>query len=264
MEEKLNTCNLKQEASQRSFRKHSPLKETRFIIAVGSGKGGVGKTTLSVLLSLALKGEGFKVGLYDLDFYGPNASLLLTKEKLAPFSDAEGFKPAEANGLKVMSLSFFVSERDPLFMRGLMAGKLLQEFTSKVVWGPLDFLILDLPPGSGDIFLSMLSLFAPDGFLLVTTPHKMALADSLRTISILKEEKVPLLGVIKNMADLYGTPEDFSAFLEETKVSLLLEIPYIKSLSEGGPLEEYLDRADLQELLKNLAKALLKKIFRFH
>jgi len=264
MNEKNEACNLKEELSQKSFRKHSPLKETRFIIAVGSGKGGVGKTTASVLLSLALREEGFKVGLYDLDFYGPNATLLLTMDKVTPLRCPEGFKPAEICGLKVMSLSFLVSEREPLFMRGLMAGKLLQELTMKVVWGPLDFLVLDLPPSTGDIFLSMLSLFNPDGFVLVTTPHRMALADSLRTLSILKVERVPLLGIIQNMADLYGEPEEFSAFLEETKVPLLLEIPYMKFLSQGKPLEEFGESKDMQELLKKLAEAFLKKVFRFH
>jgi len=220
------------EALLKKFRTHSPLRKIRFILAVGSGKGGVGKTTVSSLLALALKEEGFSVGIYDLDFYDPNSALLLGAEGVFPVREAEGYKAALVEGIKIMSLFFMVSEKEPIFMRGLMAAKLFQELTQRVLWGPLDFLILDLPPGTGDIFLTALDLFSPDGFILVTTPHKLSLADSLRTVSILKEKMVPLLGIVKNMANLFGKEEHFQKFLAEVKAPLLLELPFLEELSE--------------------------------
>ncbi|BAU23773.1 hypothetical protein THC_1407 [Caldimicrobium thiodismutans] len=248
----------------KDFRKHSPLKEVRFILAVGSGKGGVGKTTLSVLLALALKGEGFSVGLFDLDFYGPNSALLLSPEKVQPATDVGGYKPVSLEGIKVMSLSFLITEKEPIFMRGLMAGKLLQELTQRVLWGPLDFLILDLPPGTGDIFLTMLDLYSPDGFILITTPHKLALADSLRTATILKEKKIPLLGVVKNMSDLFGKEDSFEAFLKEIKAPLLFELPFLKELTEKETISEIVDTPWGNRELKILSQNLLKRIFRVH
>lgn len=262
--EKDPSCKSLEESFLKSYRSHSPLKEVRYIIAVGSGKGGVGKTTFSVLLSLALKEEGFSVGLYDLDFYGPNSSLILSTKKENPIRDALGYRPPILEGIKIMSLSFMLSEREPVFMRGLMAAKLLQELTQRVLWGPLDFLILDLPPGTGDIFLSMLDLFSPDGFILVTTPHKLSLADSLRTVSILKEKKVPLLGVVKNMSNLFGKEEAFAKFLEEIKAPLLFELPFLEDLSEKETLPELLSNEEKRGLLQRLAKGVLKRIFRFH
>ncbi|MEZ0343622.1 MAG: Mrp/NBP35 family ATP-binding protein [Caldimicrobium sp.] len=262
--EKDPSCKPLEDSFLKTFRTHSPLKEVRYIIAVGSGKGGVGKTTVSVLLSLALKEEGFSVGLYDLDFYGPNSSLLLSTKKEFPAREPDGYRPPLLEGIKVMSLSFMLSEREPVFMRGLMAAKLLQELTQRVLWGPLDFLILDLPPGTGDIFLSMLDLFSPDGFILVTTPHKLSLADSLRTVSILKEKKVPLLGVVKNMSNLFGKEEAFTKFLEEIKAPLLFELPFLEDLSEKETLPELLSDEEKKGLLQGLAKGILKRIFRFH
>ena len=264
MEKETSSCKPIEESALKSFRSHSPLKEVRYIIAVGSGKGGVGKTTLSVLLSLALKEEGFLVGLYDLDFYGPNSSLLLSSKKEEPIRDPEGYKPLNLEGIKVMSLSFMISEREPVFMRGLLAAKLLQELTQRVIWGPLDFLILDLPPGTGDIFLSMIDLFSPDGFILVTTSHRLSLADSLRTVSILKEKKVPILGVIKNMSNLFGREEAFRKFLEDIKAPLLFELPFLEEFSEKETLPEIFSKSEKRELLQGLAKEVLKRIFRIH
>ncbi|MFN3407113.1 MAG: Mrp/NBP35 family ATP-binding protein [Caldimicrobium sp.] len=257
-------CAVKTENLIKDFRKHSPLREIRFIIGVGSGKGGVGKTTLSVLLALALKKEGFSVGLFDLDFYGPNTLLLLEASEKKLFISHEGYKPVNAQGIKVMSLSLLVSEKEPIFMRGLMAGKLLQELTQRVLWGPLDFLILDLPPGTGDIFLNVIDLFEPDGFLLVSTAHKLSLADTLRTISILKEKKVPLLGIVKNMSGLFRREDSFQKFLEEVKVPLIFEMPFLEELSEKESLPEIMQSEKYNELLSTLGKRVLKKIFRFY
>lgn len=262
--ERESLCKPLDENFLKTFRSHSPLKEIRYIISVGSGKGGVGKTTLSVLLSLALKEEGFSVGLYDLDFYGPNSALLLSSKKDQPIRDAQGYKPLYLEGIKVMSLSFMLTEREPVFMRGPLAVKLLQELTQRVLWGPLDFLILDLPPGTGDIFLSMLDLFSPDGFILITTAHKLSLADSLRTVSILKEKRVPLLGVVKNMSNLFGKEEAFNKFLEEVKAPLLFELPFLEDLSEKETLPELFSNDQKREILKALAKGVLKRIFRIH
>lgn len=248
----------------KDFRKHSPLKEVRFILSVGSGKGGVGKTTFSVLLALTLKEQGFSTGLFDLDFYGPNTLLLLNSSKESLAISPEGFKPISISGIKIMSLALLLSEREPIFMRGLMAGKLLKEWSERIVWGPLDFLILDLPPGTGDIFLNMLDLFSPDGFLLVTTPHKLSLADTLRTINILKEKKIPILGIIKNMSNLFKSEESFNKFLKEVKVPLIWELPFMEELADRESLIDLAEEEKFRESLEILGKEVLKKIFRFY
>ncbi len=246
------------------LRKHSPLKDVRFIIAVGSGKGGVGKTTISILLALALSQEGYKVGVFDLDFYGPNAHLLFKDATLSPFKDTEGFKPAEYRGLKLMSLSFLVSEREPMFMRGPLAGKLLKELTLRVIWGPLDFLILDLPPGTGDIFLEMLQVFDPDGFLMVTTCHKLSLADSRRVLTILKAEEIPILGVVENMFGLFQDREVFTQFLKDNNLHLIFSFPFSQDIAQAESVEVFLEDEAYGALLKDFVSSFLKRVFRIH
>lgn len=260
MEDK--SCPVK-ETFKSSSKKHIGIKDIRYILAVGSGKGGVGKTTLSVLLALALKDAGYLTGIFDLDFYGPNISLLLGVKKV-PIIEFGKIKPVVCDKIKVLSLGLLVSEKEPIFMRGLMASKLLQELIEKVEWGPLDFLILDLPPGTGDIFLSVCDLFELEGFILVTTPHKLALADARRTLTILRENKIPIFGVVKNMSDFFENTPYFDKFLEEEHLSLLFEIPFIKELSIIENFQELFKIPEKKKLLENLAEKILDKVFRIY
>ncbi len=246
------------------FKKHSGLKEVRFILAVGSGKGGVGKSTLCAMLSLALRETGYYVGIFDLDFYGPNVGILLGVEKERPLIEFGKIKPVITEGIKILSLAPFVSEKEGIFMRGPMAQSLVRELAEKTEWGPLDFLILDLPPGTGDIFLTVLDLIPLDGFILVTTAHKLALSDTKRTYNLLKENKVPVLGIIKNMKNLWKEGEEWEAFLNEEKLNCLLEIPFLKSFSEKENLKNLTEVLEVKEILKTLSNKILEKVFRIH
>jgi ATP-binding protein involved in chromosome partitioning len=259
MEEK--TCPSAELFFKREFKKHTGIKDIRFVLAVGSGKGGVGKTTVSAILALALKKAGYLVGAFDLDFYGPNLHLVLGVNK-KPMIEFGKIKPVSSDNIKILSLALMIAEKEPIFMRGLMASKLLQELLQKVEWGPLDFLILDLPPGTGDIFLTMLDFFNPEGFILITTPHKLALSDAKRTLSILREKMVPILGVVKNMADFFEDETSFQDFLNEQKLNVLFEIPVLKELSKTENLTEIFESSEKQKFLETIAERVLDKVFR--
>ncbi len=263
MEEK--TCSINKDWGRGETKVHFSLKDIRFILAVGSGKGGVGKTTISIIIALALKKAGYSVGIFDLDFYGPNISLLLGLENKTPVIEFDKIKPVlSQENIKVMSLALMISEREPIFMRGIMASKLLQEFLQKIEWGPLDFLILDLPPGTGDIFLTVIDLIPLTGFILVTTPHKLAISDAKRTISILKENNVPLLGIVKNMFDFFENEDYFQKFLNSQNINLLFEIPVFKEFAYMENLSIVFNSSKNQKLLDEISNKLLDKVFRVH
>jgi ATP-binding protein involved in chromosome partitioning len=249
---------------QKEFKKHTGLKDVRFVIAVGSGKGGVGKTTVSAIISLALKKEGYSVGIFDLDFYGPNVSLVFGVKNNPPFIEFGYIKPVVAEGIKIMSIALMVPEKQPIFMRGLLASKLLQELIKKVEWGPLDFLILDLPPGTGDIFLTMLDVLVPDGFVLIATPHQLAISDAKRTLRILKENKIPIFGVVKNMADFFEASPSFEEFLKEERLPLLFEIPVLKELALVESIPEVFKNGKNEKILDQVAEKILNRVFRIH
>lgn len=263
MEEK--TCPTNKEFLKTENKTPFNLRDIRFILAVGSGKGGVGKTTISVIIALSLRKAGYSVGIFDLDFYGPNTTLLLGLENKIPLIEFGKIKPVlTQENIKIMSLGLMVSEKEPIFMRGLMVSKLFQEFLQKIEWGPLDFLILDLPPGTGDIFLSVIDLIPLTGFILVTTPHKLAISDAKRTISILKEYNVPLFGVVKNMANFFENENYFQKFLNSYNLNLLFEIPVFKELAYIENLSEIFNSLENQKFLEDIANILLDKVFRIH
>lgn len=253
------TCEILKE-----FKKHTGLRDVRFTLAVGSGKGGVGKTTISAIIGLALKEAGYSVGIFDLDFYGPNTNLVLGIKDKKPVVEFGKIKPVIGpKGIKILSLALMISESEPIFMRGLMASKFLQELLGKVEWGPLDFLILDLPPGTGDVFLTVLDLFALDGFILVTTSHKLSLADAKRTLVILKEKRVPVLGIVKNMDKLFEDEKSFYEFVEKMKLPLLFELPFLQELSFCDSLAEVFLLPEKRDILKTVEEKILAQIFRF-
>lgn len=171
------------------------------IIAVGSGKGGVGKSTVSSNLAIALSAQGLKVGLLDCDLYGPSVPLMLGVTNHKPqANDQDQIIPIEAHGLKLMSMGFLLSDQSPVIVRGPMATRYTQQFLQQVAWGELDVLILDLPPGTGDIQLTIVQTVALDGALIVTTPQEVAVIDARKAVSMFAKVNVPILGLIENMS----------------------------------------------------------------
>lgn len=171
------------------------------IIAVGSGKGGVGKSTVSSNLAIALSQQGLKVGLCDCDLYGPSVPLMFGVPHHQPNADSEDrIIPIEAHGLKLMSMGFLLSDNSPVIVRGPLANRYTQQFLKQVAWGELDVLILDLPPGTGDIQLTIVQTVSLDGAVIVTTPQEVAMIDARKAVSMFAKVNVPILGLIENMS----------------------------------------------------------------
>lgn len=175
--------------------------QVKRIIAVASGKGGVGKSTVAVNLACALAQQGFAVGLMDADIYGPSMALMTgLPSGVKPEVEDGMMLPIDAHGVKVMSMGFFVGVASPLVWRGPMAHSATQQFLRDVKWGALDYLILDLPPGTGDVQLSVAQSQALAGAVIVSTPQDIALADARKAMAMFEKVKVPLLGIIENMS----------------------------------------------------------------
>lgn len=215
----------------------------RAIIAVGSGKGGVGKTTVSVNLAVALARTGAKVGLLDADVYGPNVPLMLGTPKLPPLHDNQ-LVPAQAHGVKIMSMGFLLKEDEPVVWRGPMLHGVIQKFLKEVLWGPLDYLIIDLPPGTGDVQLTLSQTIPVTGAVVVTTPQDVALMDVRKAMAMFEKVRVPILGIVENMSTFVcpscrtETPifrhGGGRAAAERAKVPFLGEIPLVPSVCEQG------------------------------
>lgn len=175
------------------------LENVRFIVAVGSGKGGVGKSTTSVNLALGLAAQGWRVGLLDADIYGPSAPRLLG---LTGKPEVAGQKlvPMEAHGLKAMSIGFLVNENEAMIWRGPMATQALTQMLGEVAWGELDALVVDMPPGTGDVQLTMAQQVPLAGAVIVSTPQDLALIDARRAVAMFRKVEIPVLGIIENMS----------------------------------------------------------------
>src|ERR1700728_2080833 len=176
-----------------------PIAGVQNLIAVGSGKGGVGKTTVSVNLAIALALLGHKVGLLDADVYGPNVPLMMGINR-TPQARGERIQPLENFGVKLMSMGFLSPGDKPLVWRGPMLHSVIQQFLRGVDWGELDYLVIDLPPGAGDVHLSLIQTAPVTGAIVVTTPSDVSLEDARKAVRIFKEVKVPILGIIENMS----------------------------------------------------------------
>jgi ATP-binding protein involved in chromosome partitioning len=173
----------------------------KHIIAVGSGKGGVGKSTISVNLAIALEKSGAKVGLLDADIYGPNIPKMMGIAEL-PKQAGQKIIPAEAYSIKVMSTGFLVKKDQPLIWRGPLLHSIMRQFFEDVQWGDLDYLVVDLPPGTGDVQLSLSQLVSISGGVIVTTPQEVSLDDAGRALVMYQKMNIPILGVIENMGGL--------------------------------------------------------------
>lgn len=174
-------------------------KSIKRIIAVASGKGGVGKSTVAVNLALALAKNGSKVGLLDADIYGPSQPAMVGAQGMRPVLSDTGLQPIERHGIKTMSIGYLVEPSAAMMWRGPMLGKALQQLMKDTNWGDLDYMIIDLPPGTGDVQLTLCQKIPMTGAVIVTTPQDMALLDVRRACEMFKKLNVPILGIIENM-----------------------------------------------------------------
>lgn len=184
----------------------SNLSETKNIILVMSGKGGVGKSTVATNIAICLARGGSQVGLLDADIYGPSIPTMMGTQERPTLTPDQKIIPLENHGIKIMSSGFLVDEESALIWRGPMIHKIIQQFCTDVEWGSLDYLILDLPPGTGDVQLSLSQVIPVVGAVMVTTPQQVALADVTRAESMLRTLKIPMLGVVENMSG-YSHPD---------------------------------------------------------
>jgi ATP-binding protein involved in chromosome partitioning len=220
-----------------------PLAGVKNVIAVGAGKGGVGKTTLAVNLALALAKSGSRVGLIDADIYGPNVPIMLgLRTQLA--TDGQKILPAEKFGLQTISMGFLTQDDAPIIWRGPMLHSALQQFFREVRWLDLDYLVVDMPPGTGDVALSLGQTVPVAGAVVVTTPQQVSLADSRRAVAMYRKLNIPTLGVIENMSyfvcpgcqtesDIFGTGGG-ETMAAEIGVPFLGRIPLYQPIREGG------------------------------
>ena len=216
----------------------------RHIVAVASGKGGVGKSTVATNLALALRQLGHRVGLLDADVYGPSVPLMLGIRERPEAGEGQRIHPIERFGIKVISMGLFVADGTPIIWRGPMLNKLLTQFLRDVEWGELDFLVLDLPPGTGDAQLTILQQAPLSGGVIVTTPQDVALLDVRRGVTMFAQVNTPVLGVVENMsyhvcsgcghrAEIFGHGGG-AAMASEFGVPLLGEVPLVRAIREAG------------------------------
>ena len=265
-------------SSVTSLRDNAPLLPgVKNIIAIASGKGGVGKSTVTTNLAVALAQSGAKVGLIDADIYGPSIPLMFNCEREQPEVKVINGKniivPLEQYGVKLISIGFLTPPESAVVWRGPMASSALKQFISDADWGELDYLLIDLPPGTSDIHLTLVQTVPVTGAVIVTTPQKVALADAMKGLSMFKQPQinVPVLGVIENMA--YFTPDELPDnkyyifgkdggrnLAEKFGVPLLGQVPLVQSIRESGDsglpavLKEGITAVAFQNLAENLAR----------
>ncbi|MGV6845660.1 MAG: Mrp/NBP35 family ATP-binding protein [Lutibacter sp.] len=259
------------------------LPNIKNIIAIASGKGGVGKSTITANMAISLQKMGFKVGILDADVYGPSIHLMYDVENARPLSvtvDGQSkMQPIENYGVKILSLGFFTGANQAVIWRGAMASKALNQMIFDANWGELDFLLIDLPPGTGDIHLSIVQSIAVTGAVIVSTPQNIALADAKKGVAMFaqKDINVPVLGIVENMS--YFTPAELPEnkyyifgkngakdLAEDLGTAFLGEVPLVQSIREAGDvghpvaLQENtaLENA-FQEIAKNTLTQLVKR-----
>ena len=247
------------------------------IIAVASGKGGVGKSTIAANLAISLSKMGFKVGILDSDVYGPSMHLMFDVANEKPITvKVKGkpkMKPIESYGIKLLSLGFFTHPNQAVIWRGPMASKALNQMIFDSHWGALDFLLIDLPPGTGDVHLSIVQALPITGAVVVSTPQNIALADAKKGVAMFEQEtiRVPVLGIVENMS--YFTPEELpdnkyyifgkdgaKHLAKDLKTNFLGEIPLVQSIREAsdvGRPAALQERGILSNIFKNLSKKML-------
>jgi len=255
------------------------LPGVRNIIAVGSGKGGVGKSTITANLALALAQSGAKVGVIDADIFGPSIPTMFDTEGARPGIVAKNGKhlliPIEQYGVKLLSIGFLAAPEDAVVWRGPMASSALKQFIADTEWGDLDYLLIDLPPGTSDIHLTLVQTITITGAVIVTTPQKVALADAQKAVSMFRQKaiNVPILGIVENMA--YFTPAELpqnkyyifgkdggKVLARRYEVPFLGEIPLVQDIRESGDSGKPMAMFDdiKAQAFKEIAQALARQI----
>jgi len=250
------------------------MNKIKYKIAIISGKGGVGKTTITVNMACGLRMRGFKVGVIDADIHGPDIPIALGLEKACVQGSKNGMIPPQNSmGIKVMSIGFFIEKEEPVIWSGPLVSKAIIQFLRDVIWGDLDFLIIDLPPGTGDPILTIFR-FLPNltGVILVTTPQKIALIDAQKALNLCKKLNIPVLGVIENMS-YFVCPFCGSRIrvfpninidekIEEWKIPLLGRIPLINDITSltdmGQPI--IIQKNEISNLFMAIIDKLLIRI----
>ena len=257
-------------------KKSSVLPGVKNTIAVASGKGGVGKSTIAVNLAIALAKEGVKVGLIDADIYGPSIPIMFgvnEKPKVTQIGEKNKLVPIEKFGVKIMSIGFLMEESTAVVWRGPMASSALKQFMSDVVWGELDYLLFDMPPGTGDIQLTLSQTIPLTGAIIVTTPQEISLADARKGHIMFQKVNVPTLGIIENMS-YYLNPDGSREYIfgkeggkkmcAEFNVKLLGEIPINTKIRTGGDEGIPVTAGDTvgkeAEVFTEISKELIKEI----
>lgn len=252
------------------------------IIAIASGKGGVGKSTITANTAISLAKMGFSVGVLDADVYGPSQHIMFDVEKARPLSvNIDGrskMKPVENYGVKLLSLGFFTNPDQAVIWRGPMASKALNQLIFDAAWGELDFLLIDLPPGTGDVHLSIVQALPINGAVVVSTPQNIALADAKKGVAMFQQDsiKVPVLGIIENMA--YFTPEELpnnkyyifgkdgaKNLAEDIKTKFLGEIPLVQSIRESGDVGHPVALQEgtvLEAVFNNITKEMVAQLLK--
>lgn len=252
------------------------------IIAIASGKGGVGKSTITANTAISLAKMGFNVGVLDADVYGPSQHIMFDVEKAKPLSvNVDGrskMKPVENYGVKLLSLGFFTNPDQAVIWRGPMASKALNQLIFDADWGTLDFLLIDLPPGTGDVHLSIVQALPINGAVVVSTPQNIALADAKKGVAMFQQDsiKVPVLGIIENMA--YFTPEELPEnkyyifgkdgaknLAADIDTKFLGEIPLVQSIRESGDVGHPVALQEgtvLEESFKEITKEMLSQLLK--
>ncbi|CAA0150775.1 Mrp/NBP35 family ATP-binding protein [Tenacibaculum maritimum] len=252
------------------------------IIAIASGKGGVGKSTITANTAISLAKMGFKVGVLDADVYGPSQHIMFDVEKERPLSvKVEGrskMKPVENYGVKLLSLGFFTNPDQAVIWRGPMASKALNQLIFDADWGELDFLLIDLPPGTGDVHLSIVQALPINGAMVVSTPQNIALADAKKGVAMFQQESinVPVLGIVENMA--YFTPEELpdnkyyifgkdgaKNLAEDIHTEFLGEIPLVQSIREAGDVGRPValqEKTPLETAFANVTKEMVSQLLK--
>ena len=250
------------------------LPGVRNVLAVASGKGGVGKSTIAVNLAIALRETGARVGLMDADVYGPSLPLL-TGVRGRPRAEQKRIFPLEGHGLSLMSMGFFVTENSPVIWRGPMVHGLIRQFLTDVEWGELDYLVVDMPPGTGDAALTLTQQAPLAGAVIVTTANDLSLIDARKGLKMFEKVQVPVLGIVENMA--YFTPPDLPdrkyylfgkgggrRVAEELGVPFLGEVPIDPRVVEGGdrgrPILVHAPESDAARVIREIAGKIARRL----
>lgn len=275
--------NMFEEKKRKQEAINTAMSKIKHVIAVASGKGGVGKSTVAANIAISLAKKGYKVGLADADIYGPSVPTLFNIENeqvLATEIDGKQLMlPFEKFGIKMMSVGFFVDKEKPMLWRGPMAANTLTQLLTETHWGELDFMVLDMPPGTGDIQLTLVQQFSVTGSVFVCTPQQLAVADVRRAVNMFKNDQIaiPIIGLIENMA--YFTPKELpnnkyyifgkgggEALAKELDVELIAQIPISMDISEtndsGNPISLEFSSPEAEcfmDLAEKIASKTIKK-----